>query len=257
MRKMKYFSLVALSILLFTSCGFSQDETKSDKNTSSNTEESFVKNVDVSTFKELIETGEGIILDVRTPEEVAAGYIQNASTINIYDADFEKKINLMQKDKEIYIYCRSGARSAQAAKILSKNGFKRVYNMEGGMMSWERNRFPVVKPTNSADNNIQTFSLTDFNTLINQNDIVLVDFHTVWCAPCKKMAPIIDGIEKEYSGKAIVKRVDVEKSSDVGEAFDITGVPVFTLFVNGEKKWTHNGMISKAEITKEIDQYLK
>ncbi len=254
---MKYFSLVALSLMLFTSCGFSQDDTKSEQNTTQSSDESFVKNVDVATFKGLAEKGEGIILDVRTPEEVAGGYIQNASTINIYDEDFEKKINLMQKDKDIYVYCLSGGRSGQAAKILSKNGFKHVYNMEGGMLAWKRNNFPVVVPEGGTDKNIQTFSLNDFNDLIKMNDVVLVDFHTVWCAPCKKMAPIIDEIEKEYNGKATVKRVDAEKSSDVAEAFDITGVPVFILFVNGEQKWKHNGMISKDEITNEINKYLK
>jgi thioredoxin 1 len=54
----------------------------------------------------------------------------------------------------------------------------------------------------------------------------------------------------------VVKRIDVDKSKELAEAYDISGVPVFILFVNGEEKWKHNGMISKEELTAEIDKYI-
>ncbi|HRO76996.1 MAG TPA: rhodanese-like domain-containing protein, partial [Crocinitomicaceae bacterium] len=66
---MKYLSSVFLSTLFIVSCSFSQDKTSTEK---------FVKNIDVATFKELTDKGDGIILDVRTPEEVAGGTIPNA-----------------------------------------------------------------------------------------------------------------------------------------------------------------------------------
>ncbi len=245
---MKYLSSVFLSTLFIVSCSFSQDKTSTEK---------FVKNIDVATFKELTDKGDGIILDVRTPEEVAGGTIPNASTINFYDADFERKIKLMQKDKAIYVYCLSGGRSAQAAQLLAKNGFDRVYNLEGGITAWKRQNFPLTEPTTAKDENIKTFSLADFNTLIQQNDVVLVDFHTIWCAPCKKMSPVIDEIEQEYKGKAVIQRIDIDKSTDVGTAFNISGVPVFSIFVKGEQKWTHNGMISKEKLLAELEKYLK
>ena len=91
--------------------------------------------------------------------------------------------------------------------------------------------------------------------MITTDKPVLVDFHTVWCAPCKKMAPVIDEIETEYANKAVVNRIDVDKSKEVAKAYDISGVPVFILFVSGEQKWKHNGMISKEELKKQLDQY--
>ncbi|MDF1676661.1 MAG: thioredoxin family protein [Vicingaceae bacterium] len=69
------------------------------------------------------------------------------------------------------------------------------------------------------------------------------------------MAPVIDEIETEYANKAVVNRIDVDKSKEVAKAYDISGVPVFILFVNGEQKWKHNGMISKEELKKQLDQY--
>lgn len=254
---MNKLSLMLIASLVITSCSFSQNEVSEGEKSKTEESGSFIKNVDVSTFKKLLESGEGITLDVRTPEEIAQGQIPNASSINLYDADFEKKINLMQKDKDIYVYCKAGGRSAQAAEILARNGFKHVYNLEGGFMAWERNNYPKTKATAETDKNIQTFSLKDFKDLIKQNEVVLIDFHTIWCAPCKKMAPVIDEIEQEYAGKATVKRIDIDKSKDVGTAYDITGVPVFVVFVKGEQKWKHNGMISKEELKKEIDKYIK
>ncbi|HRO77046.1 MAG TPA: thioredoxin family protein, partial [Crocinitomicaceae bacterium] len=123
--------------------------------------------------------------------------------------------------------------------------------------AWKRQNFPLTEPTTAKDENIKTFSLADFNTLIQQNDVVLVDFHTIWCAPCKKMPPVIDEIEQEYKGKAVIQRIDIDKSTDVGTAFNISGVPVFSIFVKGEQKWTHNGMISKEKLLAELEVRLK
>lgn len=255
---MKQLSLIIISAVLFSSCGNSQTDTTNQQppiEQADSQAEKFIKNVDAATFKELIEKEDGIVLDVRTPEEVASGHIPNASTINIYDEDFEAKINMMQKDKTIYVYCKSGGRSSQAAQLLQKNGFDKVYNLDGGTMAWENSNYPLTAPSNATDEKIQTISLADFKTMIATDKPVLVDFHTVWCAPCKKMAPVIDEIETEYADKAVVNRIDVDKSKEVAKAYDISGVPVFILFVNGEQKWKHNGMISKEELKKQLDLY--
>lgn len=220
------------------------------------TQEIFLKNVDAPEFKKLVEAGNGIILDVRTPEEVAQGYINNASTINIYDEDFEEKINLIPKNKEIYVYCKSGGRSAEAAKMLKKNGFNKIYNLNNGMMGWEEKGFSVEKSEIEEDTHIQEINLTDFKALLNTDKPVLIDFHTLWCAPCRKMAPIIDKIEAEYGKKAVIMRIDVDKSKEVGKAYNIKGVPVFVLFKNGEEKWKYNGAVSEEELKKQIDDNL-
>lgn len=248
---MQYFNLLLLAFCLVAS-----NHIYSQSQRSKVVEGSFIKDVDATTFKELAEKGKGIILDVRTPEEVAAGHIENASVINLYDPDFAKKINLMQKDKEIYVYCKSGGRSGEAAKVLNSNGFAKVYNLKGGIMAWENSNFPLTKATTKADNKIQTVTLNDFKKMIESPKPVLVDFHTVWCAPCRKMAPVVDEIEKEFANKAVVKRIDMDKSKEVGKEYEITGVPVFIIFMNGEVKWKHNGLISKDELVEKLKEYL-
>lgn len=243
---MKTLGKLVAAIILLSSCSNNQAQQSV----------AVIENVDAKQFKELVEAGKGIILDVRTPEEVSEGYINNASTINFYDDDFSAKINLMQKDKPIYVYCKSGGRSSQAAELLKKNGFIKIYNLSGGISGWENSGFPIVKPDGAKDEKIQQITLADFNKLLLTDQPVLVDFHTVWCSPCRKMAPIIDGIEEKYKEKAVVMRIDIDKSKEVGKEFKIQGVPVFILFKNGKEIWKHNGIISEEELIKQIENNL-
>jgi thioredoxin len=215
-----------------------------------------IEKVDAGKFKQLIESGDGVILDVRSPEEINQGYISGASTINFYDTDFESKINLIQKNKPVYVYCKAGGRSSQAAELMKKNGFTKVYNLDGGIMSWMNNGYAVVKPEGTKDENIKQLTLEEFNNMLKTKQPVLVDFHTLWCSPCRKMTPVVDKIAGEYKGKATVLRIDLDKSKEVASHYQIQGVPVFILFKNGEQKWKHNGMISEEELRKIIKENL-
>jgi rhodanese-related sulfurtransferase len=79
-----------------------------------------------------------VILDVRTDAEVADGIIPNAIHIDIYKGqDFIDEIETLDKDKNYYVYCRSGKRSGQACSIMEQLGFENAYNLEGGILEWE------------------------------------------------------------------------------------------------------------------------
>lgn len=238
--------LTVLFLAIFSQCSDNQAQQTG----------SVIENINAKKFKAMSDTANGIILDVRTPEEVAGGYIEGASAINFYDDDFSEKINLIQKNKPIFVYCKAGGRSAQAAELLAKNGFQKVCNLEGGIMSWEDSGFPVVKPAGQKDDKIQQLSLADFSKMLQTDKPVLVDFHTKWCVPCKKMAPVVDTIAEQYKDKAIVLRIDVDKSKEVAKHYQIQGIPVFILFRNGEVKWKHNGIIPGNELAKKIEMNL-
>ncbi len=87
-----------------------------------------------------------VIIDVRTPQEWNEGVIENAMLLNIFEAEtFMEKVATLDKSKNYYVYCRSGARSGQACQILNNNGIKKVHNLMGGIMSWTG---AVVVPSN-------------------------------------------------------------------------------------------------------------
>lgn len=78
-----------------------------------------------------------ILVDIRTPKEFAQGNIDGAKNINFFDGDFETQILQFDKEKPLYIYCRSGARSAKASKQLKEMGFEEIYDIKGGFLKWE------------------------------------------------------------------------------------------------------------------------
>lgn len=89
------------------------------------------KNVNIEKAIKLVNSSTNlIIIDVRTREEYLAGNIPNAINIDVLSQDFKSKIDMLDKNKEYLIYCRSGNRSIIASSIMSTNGFINIYNLE-------------------------------------------------------------------------------------------------------------------------------
>ena len=94
--------------------------------------------LDCDAFETMISNDTQIqLIDVRTPEEYQSGYIAHAQNIDIYDPAFEKKMNELDKDKPVMVYCAAGGRSANAAERLKAMGFKNVSDLEGGIRTWK------------------------------------------------------------------------------------------------------------------------
>lgn len=94
------------------------------------------ENLDGVSFKEKFKTTQGAVLvDVRTAGECRGGTIQGAKNIDFMSPAFKDEFLKMDKNKEYFLFCRSGNRSGQACNILSKEGFK-VYNLDGGIGAW-------------------------------------------------------------------------------------------------------------------------
>lgn len=85
------------------------------------------------------------LIDVRQPREFASGHLENAVNMNLYDGDFEKQLMTLDKNKEVYLYCLSGIRSANAARKLKKMGFVKVYDLQGGLSNWNNQQYPITK----------------------------------------------------------------------------------------------------------------
>ncbi|RVT74008.1 rhodanese-like domain-containing protein [Flavobacterium sufflavum] len=79
-----------------------------------------------------------VILDVRTEDECDEGIIPNAINIDIHKGQgFISEIEKLDKSKNYYVYCRSGARSAKACEIMNELGIENAYNLLGGMLDWD------------------------------------------------------------------------------------------------------------------------
>lgn len=94
------------------------------------------KNLNSAQFEELIKDSNVQLLDVRTLEEHMKGHIPGSTLIDVKDENFASCVDdLLNKEKKVAIYCRSGRRSRTAAEILVKKGFK-VYNLDKGILNW-------------------------------------------------------------------------------------------------------------------------
>lgn len=103
------------------------------------------RNVTTDVFESQIKSENVQILDVRTKKEFDEGHLAEAKQIDIKNEDFMKTARtVLDKSKTIAVYCRSGKRSADAAKQLSDAGYK-VINMKGGILKWESEKKPIVK----------------------------------------------------------------------------------------------------------------
>jgi thioredoxin 1 len=222
----------------------------------SNAKTQNVKNVDSKAFAELIASNEGIILDVRTLQEYKQGHIENSTLISTNDPKFVEKVKLLQKDKPLYIYCLTGSRSRAVANYLSKNGYSKVYNLTHGILEWQRYGNKITQSASPIANTGKTYSELEFNKLLQSKDVVLVDFHAPWCAPCKKMAPIIEELRKDYSGKAAIEKIDVQANKTLQNVYKVESIPGLILFKNGKEVWKYTGVISYVDLSKKINQYL-
>lgn len=98
-----------------------------------------MKNINKEKWADLAkQTANAVILDVRTPEECAEGVIPNAKTVNYLDPQqFLNYIETLDKDSSYFIYCRSGKRSWGACQLMQEQGFKELYNLDGGILAWD------------------------------------------------------------------------------------------------------------------------
>ena len=96
-------------------------------------------------FEKMLKNDPNIqLVDVRTPEEFSDGHIQKAVNYDYYAADFAQKIVQLDKTKPVLVYCEAGARSASSAEKLKKAGFKKIYDLDGGMSAWREAGKKVV-----------------------------------------------------------------------------------------------------------------
>lgn len=106
-----------------------------------------VENVDAATFKKYIDEKKGVLIDLRTNDELKSkGMIKGATQIDFLAKDAEDKISKLDKKKTYLIYCAGGGRSGDCAELMEKQGFSHVVNLEKGIEGWKKSGFNTVIP---------------------------------------------------------------------------------------------------------------
>lgn len=93
---------------------------------------------------------------------------------------------------------------------------------------------------------------TNFDSIINSEKAVLIDFFATWCGPCKTLAPILKQVKDNLGERITILKIDVDKNQQLASKYQVRGVPTMILFQNGKQLWRQSGVLSKDEIMKSI-----
>lgn len=234
------FSVVLLSALVyFVSC---QDSTTNGQ---------VKENISVDVFeKKILETPNVQLIDVRTAEEYADGHLKGARNMNVNREDYKEQFNTLDKNRPVYVYCLSGGRSGNAAKIMQNMGFREVYNMEGGFMKWDAAGKHIE--TGATPPSVRTgMTIAEFNKQLSQKKYVLVDYNAKWCAPCKEMLPMLEAFAGKRKDKMALLRIDADEHKALMKEKGINGVPYLELYQDGKLTWKHDGAIGENQLASE------
>jgi rhodanese-related sulfurtransferase len=157
-----------------------------------------INKISVDEFDKVIQEKNVQLVDVRTPEEYAEGHIKGAVNINFKKRTFPDFINVIDKKKPVAIYCRSANRSGKAALIMQSLGFKKIYDLDGGIKAWKAAGKELSADNNATNQKIQKLieekkaelkgkpvvgknhqiGVADFEKLVKDGKVTLVDVRT-------------------------------------------------------------------------------
>lgn len=138
--KIKHSKIVWITLLLISvvSCDFKQKKESKDLEVTS--EISLISPAELNKVNNDI-----LLIDVRTPEEFSSGHIENSINIDYTADNFNDLISELDPEQEVYVYCKLGGRSGKSAKVMKEMGFTKIYDLDGGIMQWEKDGFKTVK----------------------------------------------------------------------------------------------------------------
>lgn len=97
----------------------------------------------------------------------------------------------------------------------------------------------------------------NFDQLITEHPLVLVDFWASWCAPCRMVAPIVEELAKTFEDSLTVLKVDVDDNQELARRYGIMSIPTIILFKDGQKQWTEVGVKPQKHFEEQIRQSLE
>ena len=182
-------------ILLFTIAGFSQGNSA---------------NILLDAFYSKIKSQKNPqIIDARGSDEFALNHIEGAVNFNLKSEDYEKHVAALNPSQPVFIYSIAAYRSGLLSTDLAKRGFNEVYILEGGIASWIGGGKPFYSNLKSK------LSIAEYKKILADNQYVLVDIGSKYCATCKTVKPILEDIRSQYGEKLKIIEIELEESPQV------------------------------------------
>ena len=203
--------------------------------------------------EKIIELPAAPIIDIRSSAEFSLAHLQNAVSLDFKGIKFLEKVSSLDKTKPVFIYGSNEEQSHAALNKMHSMGFQAVYELEGGFAQWQAAKLPVVTST-FAQPKATTggMSKEDFDEMLESDKIVLVDFYADWCAPCRQMKPDLDAIAADMKDKVKLIIIESDHHPQLCKDLDVVSLPTLMVYKNKKLTWVKQGLVSKAEIIKQL-----
>src|SRR5450432_881264 len=188
------------------------------------------------------------IIDVRTSEEFKINHIKGAIAINLKGDNYLDGLKQFDKVKPVFIYAIQNSRPDLLAQELYKTGYTKVFELKGGIAARIGNGYPYFSSVNS------NISDTDYNKIITENKIVLVEIGTKYCGVCVKAKHIIDSLQNGVNSSYKIIELELYNNSQlVAGLKEVSAVPTLLLYKEGKINWKRTGLdFNKNDIEKQI-----
>jgi rhodanese-related sulfurtransferase len=226
---------IAIVALLFTIIGFSQDKSSSI--------------VLLDAFYAKIKSQKNPqIIDARGADEFALNHIEGAVNFNLKSEDYEKQVAALNPSQPVFIYSIAAYRSGLLSSDLAKRGFSETYILEGGIASWIGGGKPFYTNLKSK------LSLAEYKKIVADNNYVLVDIGSKYCATCKTVKPILENIRTQYGEKLKIIEIELEESPQIiADLKTVKVFPTLILYQNGKIVFKKDGL---GNLKSDVDQTL-
>lgn len=127
----------SIAFMLMAFASYSCTSTGKESTETENMQHGGIKTLFASDFSAKEKDSNTVVIDVRSPEEVANGFIPGTDLfINFFDGNFQDQLQKLDKTKTYIVYCHSGNRSGKATNVMQQLGFTDIYNLQGGISGW-------------------------------------------------------------------------------------------------------------------------
>jgi len=124
-------------------------------------------------------------------------------------------------------------------------------------MEWNLHNFPVVRESKAKINEKNKFEPEQFQNLLNSDSLIFIDFYAPWCAPCRKMMPMIDSLQIEYHNRIKIVKINSDASKKLIKKLQIVSFPYMILYHKKNIIFSKNGTIEKKDLQAIFDSQLR
>jgi rhodanese-related sulfurtransferase len=192
-------------------------------------------------------TAKAIILDVRQSDEFDEGHIKDAVNIPWNDEGFVEKVSSIDKSTPIFLYCLTGGRSSPAAETMHKMGYKELYELDGGILTWRAKGYPQE---GSVPHGIDVAS---FESMTNEQPKQLFFFKANWNKNSQKLIPQVKDLLIQKKKGINLVLIDVDSNQQLTQNLSIAAIPTLYFYTNGKLVWQYTGLPELSLLEKNLN----